>query len=293
MSEKDEFRIPEGIREYAKLSEDIDLKLLPGEEIYKIIRMHPLSKIREFILSALIAFYGYMLYLFFNSKITLISFINIVIMFLLIYFIWHYKITLTLKKLVWDLIKYVLYIILLGYFITFLTTYLSPIVTAIFKLLGLPSTITSSLPNFTLNPIENIKGIIIFVFDLVKTYLIKYTSIFSLASIGLIIAALIAIPCIYFYSRGRLYYITNKRVIIKHKYGTIQVTTLPIDGIVEVTAFQSLAGRIFGFGDVIIAMVSGGGVEKSLAPSSISLSSGLYSIKRKLEVLRIHGRLRT
>ena len=271
--------VPEGIKEYEKRGKKIDLNLMPGEEVYRVIGMNPLSKIRECILAILIAIFGYTLYVFFKSGMTMKTFIPVVIMFLISYFTWHYKVTKDLKNLIWNIIKYSIYIILLGYFITFLTSYLSSFLGMFSGFLGS----SSNLPSFSLDPVTNTRNIFIFLIDLFKKYLSPYTSILSIGSIALSIISLIMIINIFFYTRGRLYYITNKRIVAREKYGTIQVTTLPVDGIVEVTAFQGLAGRIFGYGDILLSMISGGGVERSLEPKSESLTSGLYSIKRKLE----------
>ena len=277
---EDKIFVPEGIKEYERRGKRIDLNLMPGEEVYKVIGMNPLSKIREYILAMWIALFGYTLYVFFKSGMTMKTFIPVVITFLISYFTWHYKVTKDFKHLIWNIIKYSLYIILLGYFITFLTSYLSSFLSMFLSSFGYSA---SNLPSFSLNPVTNIRNIFIFLIDLFRKYLSSYASILSTGSIILSIISLIMIINIFLYTRGRLYYITNKRIVTREKYGTIQVTTLPIDGIVEVTAFQGLAGRVFGYGDILLSMISGGGVDRSLEPESESLTSGLYSIKRKLE----------
>ena len=281
--DENKISVPEGIKEYEKKGKKIDLNLMPSEEVYKVIGMNPLSKIREYVLAIFITIFGYTSYVFFKSGMTMKTFIPVVIMFFISYFAWHYKVTRDFKHLIWNIIKYSIYIILLGYFITFLTSYLSSFLNMFSGFIGYSS---SNLPSFSLDPVVNTRNIFVFLIGLFRKYLSQYTYILSMGSIALSIISMIMMINIFFYTKGRLYYITNKRIVSREKYGTIQVTTLPIDGVVEVTAFQGLAGRIFGYGDILLSMISGGGVERSLEPKSESLTSGLYSIKRKLEGVR-------
>jgi len=281
---EDEKHIPEGIKEYEKKGKKIDLSLMPGEEVYKVISMNPLSKIREYILTISIAVFGYTLYIFFKSGMTINTLIPVVTMFFISYFIWHYKITNDFKHLIWNIIKYGFYLILFGYFITFLTSYLAPLLIVFTNFLG--KNIPGGLPSFSLDPVKNTMNILNYLIDLSRRYLTPYTYILSLSGLVISAISIIMLINIFFYTRGRLYYITNKRVVIRQKYGTIQVNTLPIDSVVEVTAFQGLAGRIFGYGDIVLSMVSGGGVEKTLEPDSESLKSGLYSIKKSIEGIK-------
>jgi len=275
-----EVKIPENIRELTKGYIPIDFKLMPEEEIYSVLKMKLSSKIRDFIVVLLIGLLGYSLYIFFNSKLSVYDALPPIIIFLTTYFIWHYRITRDIKHLFWNILKYSFYLLLIGYGISFLASYLKTILEAFTSTLGLENLPT---PKFSLNPVENTYALIEYILDLLRGYIIRYRDILGYGSIALVIIALIAIPLIYFYVRGRRYYITNKRVIVRQKFGTIQVTTLPIDGIMEVTAFQGLFGRIFKYGDVIISMTSGSGVLRSLTPEDKSISSGLYRVKRKIE----------
>jgi len=276
-----ETRIPEGIKEYGEKVKEIDLKLMPGEEVYKVVGMNPLSKFREYILAISVALFGYTLYVFFRSGMTVNTLIPVVIMFFTSYFIWHYKVTRDFKQLIWNVIKYGFYLMMLGYLITAISSYLSPLLNLFTEFLG--ASLPSNLPSFSPDPFANTMNILNYMISFLKSHLSQYSNILSLAGLAVSIASIIMLINIFFYTRGRLYYITNKRVVIRQKYGTIQVNTLPIDSVVEVTAFQGLAGRIFGYGDIVLSMVSGGGVEKTLEPDSESLKSGLYSIKKSLE----------
>ena len=49
---------------------------------------------------------------------------------------------------------------------------------------------------------------------------------------------------------------------------------------------SSPTGRLFGYGDVVLTVTSGGGVSDSLKPKSISPLGSFYEIKRRLEGLK-------
>jgi len=276
--------IPEGISEYDKRGIDIDLKLLPGEEVRKVAGMSPISKLREYILSISVAISGYFLYKFFSSGMTMENMIPLVASFLTSYFIWHQRVTKDIKQLVWSIVKYSIYLLMFGYLVTFLSSYLYPLIKALSPLL--PAEALGSLPKFSPDPMKNTMGILDYMVNAARSYLTPYSNILSMAGVVIVVVSIFMAVNTYLYARGRIYYITNKRIVIRQKYGTVQVTTLPMDSVVEVTAFQGLFGRVFGFGDIVVSMVSGGGVEKSLAPGEASLKSGLYSVKRRMEGVR-------
>ena len=267
----EKLHVPKGVEKY----KDADLKLLAGEKVERIIGMAPSCKLRSFVLCGLAAVLGYTLYDFFGkSVITAESLVMPLIVFVVTYFVWHYKVTDSGKQLVSGVVKYTVWIALISYLITFISSLLGPILQGF------------NVPSFSLNPLENIYAILEFITDLANTSLSGYSLYTRLASLGLVAASLAALPLLYYSARGRLYYVTNKRVVVRDKSGTAQVTTLPLDNVVEVTGFQGFFGRIFGYGDVILTVTSGGGVSESLRPKSVSPLGSFYRIKRRLEGLR-------
>ncbi len=267
----EKLHVPKGVEKY----KETDLKLLPGEKVEQMIGMTPLSRLRSFVLCGLATLLGYVLYDFFGKPVvTVESLVPPLIVFIVTYFVWHYKVTESGKQLVSGVVKYTIWIALISYMITFITSLLSPILQGF------------SAPSFSLNPLDNIHAILAFITDLANTSLTNYSSYTRLASLGLIAASLAALPLLYLGAKGRLYYVTNKRVVVRDKSGTSQVTTLPLDNLVEVTGFQGFFGRIFGYGDVILTVTSGGGVSESLRPKSVSPLGSFYRVKRRLEGLK-------
>jgi len=116
-----------------------------------------------------------------------------------------------------------------------------------------------------------------------NAYAARLAPYVRLASIAAAAVALACIPLVYASCRGQLYYVTDRRLVIRRKFGTVQVTTLPLDGVVEVTAFQGFFSRLLGYGDIVLSMVSGGGVTESLQPTQVQPLAGFYSVKRRLE----------
>jgi len=267
----EKLHVPKGIEKY----KETDLKLLAGETVERMVGMAPLSELRSFVLCGLAAVLGCVLYDFFSKPvITAESLVMPLCVFIVTYFMWHYKVTDSGKQLVSGIVKYTIWIALISYLITFITSLLGPILQGF------------SAPSFSLNPLDNIYSILKFITDLANTSLSGYSLYTRLASLGLVAASLAALPLLYIGSRGRLYYVTNKRIVVRDKSGTAQVTTLPLDNLVEVTGFQGFFGRIFGYGDVILTVTSGGGVSESLRPKSVSPLGSFYRIKRRLEGLK-------
>jgi hypothetical protein len=263
--------IPKGAEKY----KDTDLKLLSGERVEKIANMMTASKLRSFTLCMLIALLGYTLYSFFSQPmVTAESLAFPVVTMAVTYFVWHCKVTESGKKLVFSGVKYGLMITLLSYLISFIGSVLSPIFEGF------------SLPSFSLNPIENIYGILVYLADLVNASLLPHDGHCMILSLGVVGAGFLALPIVYLNARGTLYYVTNKRIVVREKSGTVQVTTLPLDNLVEVTAFQGLFGRLLGYGGVVLTVSSGGGVTDSLQPKSASPLGGLYKVKRRLEGIK-------
>jgi len=262
--------VPKGIERY----KETDLKLLAGEEVQNILGMTPVSKLRSFALCGLTAFLGYLLYDFFSQPaVTVESLVLPTAMLILVYFVWHSRVTESGKNLLFSIAKYSLQIALLSYLIAFIASLLSPLLQGF------------NAPSFSLNPIENVYGIFSFIAEMVNISLAQYSASAKLLSLGLIAAGTLALPLIYLSTRGRLYYVTNKRIVVREKAGTVQVTTLPLDNLVEVTAFQGLFGRLLGYGDVILT-VSSGASSDSLRPGSVSPFGSMYKVKRRLEGLR-------
>ena len=263
--------VPKGVGKYR----EHDLKLLKGERVERMIGMAPSSKLRSFVLCGLAAVLGYVLYDFFGKPvITAESLVLPLIVFVVVYFVWHYRVTDSGKQLVSGIVKYTMWIALISYLITFITSLLGPILQGF------------NVPSFSLNPLDNIYAILEFITDLANTSLSGYSLYTRLASLGLVAASLAALPLLYIGAKGRLYYVTNKRIVVRDKSGTAQVTTLPLDNLVEVTGFQGFFGRLLGYGDVILTVTSGGGVSESLRPKSVSPLGSFYRVKRRLEGLK-------
>jgi hypothetical protein len=262
----------QGLEKY----KEIDLKLLNGEKVERIMDMSPVSKLRSYVLCCIIAFLGYQFYSVFNqTSVSVESLIPAFITFIITYFMWTYKVTESSKNLVFSIVKYLIYITLLSYLITSIGAILSPIL----------STVSPDFPGPSPNPADNINSILTSIALIINQNLVQYSLYGRFAGLGLVAASLLALPFIYMSTRGRLYYVTNKRVIVREKSGTIQVTTLPLDNIVEVTAFQGFFGRFLGYGDVILTMTSGG-TSESLHPKTVSPLGNFYRVKRRLEGLK-------
>jgi hypothetical protein len=271
MEQMEELSVPKGVEKY----NEADLKLLAGEKVERMVGMAPLCKLRSFFLCGLAAVLGLVFYDFFGKPVaTAESLVLPLGIFILTYFVWHYKVTESGKQLVSGVIKYTIWISLISYLITFISTLFGPILEGF------------NAPNFSLNPLDNIYAILEFITDLANTSLSKYSFYTRLGSLGVVSASLAAFPLLYIGSRGRLYYVTNKRVVVRDKSGTAQVTTLPLDNVVEVTGFQGFFGRLLGYGDVILTVTSGGGVSESLRPKSLSPLGSFYRVKRRLEGLK-------
>lgn len=262
---------PKGIEK----SKEMDLNLLPRENIKLITCMQPVSKLRSLVLCVLLAYQSFVLHDFFSqSLVTAESLFLPVGVSLVTYFMWHYRVTESGKKLVSNIIKYSIQIALLSYLVTFIGSLFSPF------LQGL------NIPSFSMNPIENINGILDYVTGLINTSVLQYSNHLKIVCLGIIGASLSAIPLIFMKAKGTLYYITNKRVIVRQKSGTVQVTTLPLDNLVEITAFQGFFGRLLGYGDVILTLTSGGGFSKSLKPKSVSPLGSFYEVRKRLEGIK-------
>lgn len=278
-SDVETLHIPRGAEKY----KEIDLKLLPGERVQRIIEMSPLSKARTYTVCGLLIFFAYTLYQLFSSPaVTVDSLIMPVAAFLALYFVWHCRVTEDLKHLFFSITKYALTLIVLSYFFTYFGSMLMPYLSGLLQALGmrLPA------PSFSLNPIDNLKSLLGLIADLLNFYVMKYAYIGRLASLALMIVGAAAGLLTYLQVRGHLYYLTDRRLIVRRKFGTVQVTTLPIDSVVEVVAFQGFFGRLLGYGDVIVTMTSGGGVTESLRPRPVSPVESFYSVKRKLEGIK-------
>jgi len=255
---------------------ETDLKLLAGEKVERIMGMSPTSKLRSYVLCCLMAFIGYQCYSVFNqTSVSVESLIPALVTLIITYFIWTCRVTESSKNMILSIIKYAIYIILLSYLITSLSAILSPVL----------SVFNPNIPSPSLNPVENINSILTSITYILNQNLMQYSPFGRLLGLGIIAASLAVSPFIYMSTRGRLYYVTNKRVIVREKSGTIQVTTLPLDNIVEVTAFQGFFGRLLGYGDVILTMTSGSASD-SLRPKPVSPLGNFYQVKRKLEGLK-------
>lgn len=269
-------KVPKGVEKY----KEIDLKLLPGENVEKIVGMSPLSKVRSFLLCGLLAFFGYTLYMLFSGgEITASALVPPIAVLLVTYFVWTAGAVKDLKNFFFSLVKYAVGLIVLSYVLAFFVQFFTP-------LLNAAAALGFSVPSdfkFSADPAENIRGILAYMAALANAYIMPYSPMLRLASIGLIACSLMAAVLVYFSCRGQLYYVTDRRIVVRRKFGTVQVTTLPLDGLVEVTAFQGFFGRLFGYGDVVLSMISGGGVANTLRPQPAQPVGSFYEVKRKLE----------
>jgi len=73
---------------------------------------------------------------------------------------------------------------------------------------------------------------------------VDYAPYARLLSVALVTAGLAVLPLLYFCARGH-HYLSDRRIVVR-LFGTVQVTTFPLDSVVEVAAFQGLSGRLFG-----------------------------------------------
>ena len=278
MSEVETLKIPEGVDKYM----DIDLKLLPGESVELIIKRSPFSHFRSMLVCLLIAAFGFSLYILFSQpQLSVGDILYPAAIALTAYLVWHCGVAKDLKRVIFEVLILAIKIVIVSYFFTFVMSLLARIASIADILAGLG--LSESVSSFNINPISSLYGLIEFGTSLINLLLAKNSVLLRLASLALIFIPLLLVPLIYFNAKGHLYYLTNKRIIARRKFLTVNVTTMPLDGIVEVTSFQGILGRLLGFGDIVLSMVSGGGVADSVAPGSLSVSGNLYTIKRKLE----------
>jgi len=277
MSEKPEvrtFKVPKGVEKYREM----DLKLLPGENVERIVSMSPLSKARSYLICGLLALLGLMLCMLFSGhEVTAWALAPPIAVFLATYFVWNAGVTKDLKSLFYGVVKYAVGLVVLCYVLAFLVQFFSPYL----SMLEAYGSLTPK--NFSADPIENAESILAYLASLVNSYVMAYAPLLKLASLGLVACSVVAAVLAYLSCRGQLYYVTGKRIVVRRKLGTVQVTTLPLDGLVEVTAFQGFFGRIFGYGDIVLSMVSSGGVASSLRPQPVQPIRSFYEVKRRLE----------
>ena len=274
-------KVPKGVEKY----KEIDLKLLPGENVESIVPMSPLSKVRSYVVCALAAAFALLLHRLFSGPITAESLVPPVAAFIALWIVWKAGDVKDLKGLVFSAIKYAVYLILLSYALAFFTSYFAPILAALQSATGMQAEapMSTEMPKFSADPVENVRGILSYAAGFLNAYAAQFAPYLRLASIAAVAVALACIPLVYASCRGQLYYVTDRRLVIRRKFGTMQVTTLPLDGLVEVTAFQGFFARLLGYGDIVLSMVSGGGVTDSLQPKPVQPVGGFYTVKRKLE----------
>jgi len=279
MSEKPEvktFKVPEGVEKY----KEIDLKLLPGENVERIVSMSPLSKARSYLICSLLALLGLMLYMLFSGhEVTAWALAPPIAVFLATYFVWSAGVTKDLKGLFYSVVKYAVGLVVLCYVLAFLVQFFSPYLSML-EAYGFPAPKDF---RFSADPVENAESILAYLASLVNSYVMAYAPLLRLASLGLVACSIVAAVLAYMSCRGQLYYVTDRRIVARRKFGTVQVTTLPLDGLVEVTAFQGFFGRLFGYGDIVLSMVSSGGVASSLRPQLVQPIGSFCEVKRRLE----------
>ncbi len=275
MSDAQTFKVPKGVEKY----KEIDLKLLPGESVEAIVPMTPLSKMRSYVVCALVAIFALLLYRLFSGPITAGSLMPPVVAFIALWVVWKAGDVKDLKGLALSAVKYAVYLVLLSYALAFLASFFAPILEAIQSATGAQV----EVPKFSADPLENARGILAYAAGILNSYAVQFAPQIRLASLATAAVALACIPLIYASCKGQLYYVTDRRLVIRRKFGTVQVTTLPLDGVVEVTAFQGFFARLLGYGDIVLSMVSGGGVTESLEPKPVQPVAGFYSVKRRLE----------
>jgi hypothetical protein len=244
--------------------------------------MSPLSKMRSYVVCGLVAVFAFLLYQLFSGPITAELLAPPVAAFIALWIVWKAGDVKDVKALVLSAVKYAVYLVLLSYALAFFASMLAPILNAFQSITGGQA----GAPSFSADPFENARGVLSYAADLLNAYAVQLAPSVKLASIGVAAVALACIPLVYMSCRGQLYYFTDRRLVIRRKFGTVQVTTLPLDGVMEVTAFQGFFARLLGYGDIVLSMVSGGGVTESLQPRSVQPVGGFYSVKRKLEGVR-------
>jgi len=271
-------KVPKGVEKY----KEIDLKLLPGENVEFIVSMSPLSKMRSYVVCGLVAVFAFLLYQLFSGPITAESLAPPVAAFIALWIVWKAGDVKDVKGLVLSAVKYAAYLVLLSYALAFFASYFAPLLSAVQSAAG----VQAEAPKFSADPLENARGILSYAAGLLNAYAVQFAPHIRLASIAAAAVALACIPLVYMSCRGQLYYVTDRRLVIRRKFGTVQVTTLPLDGVVEVTAFQGFFARLLGYGDIVLSMISGGGVTESLQPGPVQPVGGFYSVKRRLEGVR-------
>jgi hypothetical protein len=268
--------VPKGFEKY----QTEDFSLLEGEEVKKILQPKHTAYLRSYLLGALLIILG----LSFYSLSTLATLRPIHptdlilpgIIFAITYFVYYVGPTKTAKKIALETIKYILLVITASYFLAYLLNLFKGPVADFLSAFGV------SLPEFDLTPLGIFGGMLTWFVDTLNSLLARFQPLFTIGSFA-IIALGIAIPLLTFlFVRGRLYYITNRRIIVRKKFFTHHVATLPIDQITEVIAFKGFLGRIFGFGDITITLTSGAGLEKTMAPRRMGITKPFYKIERAL-----------
>ncbi|MCS7114091.1 MAG: hypothetical protein N0A00_01565 [Candidatus Bathyarchaeota archaeon] len=224
MEEKEvrSFKVPKGVEKYM----GIDLKLLPGENVERIVSMSPASKARSYVFCGLLAVLGYLLYMLFSGReITASALAPPIAVFLIAYFVWSAGVTKDLKGLFFTAVKYVVGLVLLSYILAFAVQLFSP-------LLKVAEALGFAVPGdfrVSFDPVENIRGILAYLASLVNAYVMPYAHLLRLASLGLVACSAVAAALVYMSCRGQLYYVTDRRIVVRRKFGTVQVTTLPLE----------------------------------------------------------------
>ena len=268
-------KVPRGIERYR----EIDLKLLPDENVEAIVPVSPLSKIRSYVVCALAAAFSILLHQLFSGPITARSLAPPAAAFIALLIAWRGGDVEDLKDLAFKAIECAVILIFLSYAMAFLISAVAPILSA----LQAPDGQQAWAPSFSIDPIENLRTILSYAAGLLNELAAQFAPYIRLACAAAAAASLLCALLTYMSCRGQIYYVTDRRIVVRRKFGTVQVTTLPLDGLVEVTAFQGFFARLLGYGDIVLSMVSGGGVADSLQPGSIQPLAGFYTVKRRLE----------
>jgi hypothetical protein len=145
-------KVPKGVEKY----KEIDLKLLPGENVESIVSMSPLSKMRSYVVCGLVAVFAFLLYQLFSGPMTAESLAPPVATFIALWILWKAGDVKDVKGLVLSAVKYAVYLVLLSYALAFFASCFAPLLNAVQSATGMQA----EAPKFSTDPLENARGIL-------------------------------------------------------------------------------------------------------------------------------------
>jgi membrane protein YdbS with pleckstrin-like domain len=271
--EKKPLYLPKGFQKY----QPEDFTLIEGEELKKIVSPLQFNFLRGYLIGALLVAFGFSLIPLYNLTSIGVGDLMVPVSILVaLYFVYFMKATESAKAFGLSLAKYAVGLVVLSYLITVALRYVGPLLERVFVLLGVAA---PSIP-LSLNPLDVMMGVLRYAATTVNALFILYRDYLIWVPLGMVGLGLLLFILTFFYARGHLYYITNKRVIVRKKFLSHQVTTLPMDKIVEVVAFKGPFARLFKMGDVSVTLTSGGGLKETMAPEPVGVTKPFYKIEK-------------